>query len=90
MFVFTGVPSPDDSLTLDLHRLLLHMIVRNQVIVGTVNAGPDAFEAAVRDLGAFEARWRQALASIITARYPIEDFRDAIGGAGIKNVISIY
>lgn len=89
VFIFTGVPSTGDSLTLDLHRLLLHMIVRNQVIVGTVNAGPDAFKAAVRDLAAFEGRWPKALASIVTERYPIENFHEAIGGAGIKNVIAM-
>ncbi len=89
VFVFTGVPAPADPLALDLHRLLLHMIVRNQVIVGTVNAGPDAFEVAVRDLGAFHARWPGALESLITARYPIENFGDAIEGGGIKNVIAM-
>ncbi len=89
VFVFTGVPSSGQVLSLDLHRALLHMIMRNQVIVGTVNAGPDAFEAAVRDLSAFYAQWPPALASVITGRYPIEAFRDAINGAGIKNVIAI-
>jgi threonine dehydrogenase-like Zn-dependent dehydrogenase len=89
VFVFTGVPSIGDSLTLDVHRLLLHMIVRNQVVIGTVNAGPDAFEAAVRDLAIFNGRWPIPLASIVTARYPMEAFRDAIDGDGIKNVISL-
>jgi threonine dehydrogenase-like Zn-dependent dehydrogenase len=89
VFVFTGVPPSGDALALDLHRLVLHMIMRNQVILGTVNAGPDAFEAAVRDLAAFEARWPGALDSMITARYPIEAFRDAINGAGIKNAIQL-
>jgi threonine dehydrogenase-like Zn-dependent dehydrogenase len=89
VFVFTGVPPIDDPLTLDLHRLLLHMIVRNQVLVGTVNAGSDAFEAAVRDLSVFHSRWPAALASMITGRYPIEAFRDAIDAPGIKSVIAM-
>jgi threonine dehydrogenase-like Zn-dependent dehydrogenase len=89
VFLFTGVPSPAEALSLDLHRLLLRMIVRNQVIVGTVNAGPDAFQAAIRDLSVFHARWPAALASMLTGRYPIEAFRDAIGAGGIKNVIAM-
>jgi threonine dehydrogenase-like Zn-dependent dehydrogenase len=89
VFVFTGVPPLDDALTMDIHRLLRHIIVRNQVIVGTVNAGPDAFEAAVRDLSVFNERWPSALAWMITARYPIEAFREAIDGGGIKNVIAM-
>jgi len=65
------------------------MIMRNQVIVGTVNAGPDAFEAAIRDLAVFQRRWGQALDSMITGRYGIEDFQEAIEGGGIKNVIEM-
>ena len=89
IFVFTGVPSSGYPPALDIHRLLLHMVVRNQIIVGTVNAGPDAFEAAVRDLSAFNVRWPTPLASMITSRYPIEAFRDAIDDGGIKNVIAM-
>ena len=89
VYVFTGVPSPGERLSLDLHRLLAHMIMRNQVIAGTVNAGPDAFEAAIRDLSGFHSLWPQALASVITARYPLESFRDAIEAPGIKKVIEL-
>jgi threonine dehydrogenase-like Zn-dependent dehydrogenase len=89
VFVFTGVPSSEDPLMVDVHRWLLHMIVRNQVVVGTVNAGPDAFESAIRDLASFHARWPVALTSMITSRHPLEAYRDAIGGGGIKNVISL-
>jgi threonine dehydrogenase-like Zn-dependent dehydrogenase len=89
VFIFTGVPAADAALSLELHRLLLHMIVRNQVIVGTVNAGADAFDAAIRDLAVFHARWRDAVRSMITARFGIEDFRSAIEGSGIKNVIEM-
>ncbi len=87
VFVFTGVPPARENLTLDLHGLLFRMIVRNQVIVGTVNAGPDAFDAAIRDLATFHARWPRALASMISARYPLDAFRSAIHDAGIKNVL---
>ena len=87
VFVFTGVPPAHEDLAIDLHQLLFRMIVRNQVVLGTVNAGPDAFEAAIRDLGAFHERWPQALAAMISARYPLTAFHDAIHDAGIKNVL---
>ena len=87
VFVFTGVPPLSEQLSLDLHQLLLRMIIKNQVIVGTVNAGPDAFEAAIRDLAGFHARWPRALASLISARYPLPAFREAIHDPGIKNVL---
>ena len=88
VFVFTGVPEPAETLHLDLHRFLVQLILKNQVVMGTVNAGADAFEAAIRDLAAFHARWPRALGSLITGRFPIEGYHDAIfGAAGIKNVI---
>jgi threonine dehydrogenase-like Zn-dependent dehydrogenase len=89
VFVITGVPRAEAALSLDLHRLLLHMVVRNQLLVGTVNAGPDAFEDAIRDLAAFHSRWPDALASMITGRYPIEAFQEAIHAGGIKNLIEL-
>jgi threonine dehydrogenase-like Zn-dependent dehydrogenase len=87
VFLFTGVPPVNENLTLDLHQLLFRMIVRNQAIVGTVNAGPDAFAAAIRDLGEFHRCWPGAVRSLITAKYPIHSFREAIHDPGIKNVI---
>jgi len=90
VFLFTGIPRMVDGLRLDLHHLLERMVLRNQVVMGTVNAGADAFEAAVRDLAAFERQWPQALRALITCRYPIEGFREAIDSPGaIKNVIEM-
>ena len=56
-----------------------------------VNAGPLAFDNAVRDLGVFNKRWPQALRAMITGHYPLEAFHDPVMGTagGIKNVISI-
>ena len=91
VFILTGVPRGIEGLTLDPYQLSLHLVLRNQVILGTVNAGPDAFAAAIRDLGAFERRWPQPLRSLITARYPLEQFREPVSGAagGIKSVVVV-
>ena len=59
-------------------RLLRNLVLKNQVILGTVNAGREAFEAAIRDLGVFYQRWPDAVRSLITGRYPIEEFREPI------------
>jgi threonine dehydrogenase-like Zn-dependent dehydrogenase len=89
VFVFTGVPG--DPVNLNVPRLVLNLVIRNQVVLGTVNAGPDDFQAACRNLSVFARRWPKALESIITARYPIEAFHDPVTGAagGIKNVIAM-
>jgi hypothetical protein len=58
--------------------------------IGTVNAGPEAFAAALRDLGLFRQRWPAAVRALIAGRYPPEQAPDLILGrpAGIKSVIA--
>jgi threonine dehydrogenase-like Zn-dependent dehydrogenase len=88
VFVCTGVPKHGDPISLDTDLLMRNMVLKNQVILGTVNAGRDAFEAAIRDLQIFNRRWPQALRALITGRYPIEAFREPIfAKSGIKNII---
>jgi threonine dehydrogenase-like Zn-dependent dehydrogenase len=92
VFVFTGVPGRKAPVPVDTDFLMRNLVLRNQVAFGTVNAGRDAFEAAIRDLGIFHERWPQAVKSLITSRVPVEEHRDLLLGkvGGIKNVVKLY
>jgi hypothetical protein len=59
----------------DTDGLMRNVVLKNQIVLGTVNAGRDAFEAAIR--------------ALITGRHPLEAYRELLLGApsGIKNVI---
>ena len=88
VYCFTGVPRHGEPVSIDAHSVLFNLVLKNQVILGTVNSGKDAFEAAIRDLGLFYARWPDAVSSLITGRYPIEEFREPVfDRSGIKNII---
>jgi glucose 1-dehydrogenase len=88
LFCFTGVPRHGQPISLHLDRLLYNLVLKNQAILGAVNAGPDTFEAAIRDLGVFYKRWPRAVRSLITGRYRLEEFRDPIlQPSGIKNIV---
>ncbi len=88
VFCFTGVPRHGQPISIDTDKLMYNLVLKNQVILGTVNAGQDAFEAAIGDLGVFYQRWPEAVRSLITGRYPIEAFREPIfERSGIKNII---
>jgi len=91
VFVFTGVPGRKAPVAVDTDLLMRNLVLRNQVVFGTVNAGRDAFEAAIRDLEVFHTRWPQTVNSLITSRVPIEEYRDLLLGkaGGIKNVIKL-
>ncbi len=91
IFIFTGVPGRKGPVEVDTDLMMRNLVLKNQVIFGTVNAGRDAFEASIRDLAVFAKRWPEAVRSLITGRYPMEAHRDLLTGAasGIKNVIKL-
>ncbi len=91
VFVFTGIPPHKPAIPVAADSLMRDMVLKNQVIVGTVNADRPAFENAIRDLGIFKKRWPKALDSVISGRFPMEAYRELLLGkaTGIKNVISI-
>lgn len=89
VFVFTGVPGRKAPITLDADRWMRDLVLKNQVVFGTVNAGRDAFEAAIRDVAHFRSAWPDAIDRLVTGRFAPEAHRDLLLGksAGIKNVI---
>jgi len=86
--VLTGVPALT-SVSVDVARIMRNVVLKNQAVVGTVNAGRDAFEAAIRDLEVFQKRWPDALRGLITGRFKLDDYRRLLleKPAGIKNVL---
>jgi len=90
IFVLTGVPGLQAFVEADPARLMREMVLKNQVLLGTVNAGADAFASALRDLDLFRRSWPAVVSTLIAGRYPPEQAPDLILGrpAGIKSVIA--
>jgi len=90
VFVLTGVPGLQAFIESDPARLMRDMVLKNQILLGTVNAGTDAFAAALRDLDVFRRRWPAAVGTLIAGRYPPHQAPDLILGrpTGIKSVIT--
>jgi threonine dehydrogenase-like Zn-dependent dehydrogenase len=91
VYAFTGVPRARTLERFDTENIVANLVLKNQAILGIVNAGGQAFKYAIRDLGSFYQRWPRAVGSLITGRFPMEGFRDPVMGltGGIKNVIRI-
>ena len=89
IFVFTGVPGRKAPIAVDTDRIMRQLVLKNQVVFGTVNANREAFESAIHDLGIFMKRWPNAVRQLITGRYPLESYRDLLLGkpGGIKNLV---
>jgi glucose 1-dehydrogenase len=91
IFIFTGVPGRKGPIEIDADLMMRNLVLKNQVVFGTVNAGRDSFENSIRDIGTFRTRWPDAVRSLITGRFPMEEYRDLLLGraGGIKNVIKL-
>jgi glucose 1-dehydrogenase len=89
VFVFTGVPGRKGPLTFDADAVMRRLVLGNQVALGTVNAGRDAYEQAIVDLGRFRALWPGAVEGLITARHPVDDAPGLLRDrpAGIKHAV---
>ena len=90
IFVLTGVPGLQAFIEANPARTMRDMVLKNQVLLGTVNAGTDAFASALRNLGLFRRRWPEAMQTLIAGRYPPEQAAELILGrtTGIKTVIA--
>ena len=90
VFILTGVPGRKGPIEMDADLIMRNLVLNNQLVYGTVNAGPDAFQAGVTDLVAFHRRWPEQLAQLITARHPAENAPGLLlrPPPGIKQVVS--
>jgi threonine dehydrogenase-like Zn-dependent dehydrogenase len=89
VFILTGVPGSQEE-ELDEGELMKQLVMKNQVVLGTVNAAAEDFEAAVKDLEGFGKKWPGGLERIITARHPPEAYAEVVLGdksSAIKDVI---
>lgn len=90
VFVFTGVPGRKHRIEIPGDALMRNLVLRNQTVLGTVNAGREDFASAVRDLAGFRAAWPGALEAVITGRHSMERFCErACGQEGIKEAITV-
>ena len=91
VYVFTGVPGRKHPFEIDGATIMRNLVLKNQVVFGTVNAGPEAFQSAIDRLGRFMQAWPDAVRSLITRRWPLAevDRRLTEPGPGIKHVACI-
>jgi threonine dehydrogenase-like Zn-dependent dehydrogenase len=90
-FILTGVPALKGPKAVDADLIMRNQVLKNQVVIGTVNAGKQSFTDAIADLGQFYQRWPGAVGSLITHRFAIDDVKEPLSGSvgGIKSILKI-
>jgi threonine dehydrogenase-like Zn-dependent dehydrogenase len=79
VLVLSSVTGGQRTLTVPADRINLEFVLGNKVMVGTVNANREYFEAGVRDMALAEAQYRGWLSRLLT--HPVqglENFRELI------------
>jgi threonine dehydrogenase-like Zn-dependent dehydrogenase len=91
IYVLTGVPSLGASHNLDTDLIMRRLVLENQLVFGSVNAGRGDYESAVKDLQEFLRRWPEQLKSLIASRIPLAQAPEALKERlpGIKNTIRV-
>src|SRR5262249_13590699 len=72
VFIFSGVPGKGKPFEIDLDDIMREIVLKNQVLFGTVNASRGAFQASVRQLEQFMALFPDAVRGLITERVPLD------------------
>jgi glucose 1-dehydrogenase len=62
------------------------LVLRNQVLVGSVNASRDHFQLAVNDLVQAKTRWHDHVADLITQRHNYTEFENAFQHHGSDEI----
>src|SRR5262249_14709434 len=90
VFIFSGVPGGPKPIEMDLDTIMRNIVLKNQVLFGTVNASRASFEASVRHLEQFMGLFPDAVRGLITRRAPLADAPDLLRrSGGIKQVVKL-
>jgi len=90
LFVFTGIPELGAPKEIDADRIMRNVVLKNQRILGTVNAGRVGWEDALRDLEQAMFLFPDAVRAIITERRSIDDVPSLLRAkSGIKQVVQL-
>lgn len=78
IYVMTGIPTGDRPVCILGAEIMQQIVLSNQVIVGSVNAGAEHFEMGIRDLEKAHNRFQKAIEGMITRKIHYKDFMQAL------------
>lgn len=89
--IWTSVTGGGRSAQLPIDEINRDVVLRNVLLLGTVNANAVDFRSGIADLAAAEERWPGFLASLITRRLPLAEAASGLrhDPAQIKTVVEV-
>jgi glucose 1-dehydrogenase len=91
IYIFSGVPGGrGQPIEMNLDGIMRNLVLRNQVLLGTVNASRAAFDGSIRQLEQFMTLFPDAVRRLITQRVRLEDACELLRTpGGIKQVVTM-
>lgn len=77
MYVLTGIPSGERPVSIQGSVLMRNLVLKNQVMLGSVNAAKKHYEEAVSELVKLKAKFGASIEKLITERVKYTDFTRA-------------
>lgn len=78
IYVMTGIPGDDRPVCFEGAEVMKQMVMKNQMILGSVNASTRHFDLAIQDLERASEQYGDLLSQMITSRISYSAFMDAI------------
>jgi threonine dehydrogenase-like Zn-dependent dehydrogenase len=90
VLALTGVPSEAATAELNAGRALRNLVLRNEVVFGTVNAGRRDYLSAIQHLEQFMVLFPESVSKLITHRVPLDEVPQTLmHKSGIKSVVEM-
>ncbi len=91
VFVFTGVPGRKHPVEIETGTIMRNLVLKNQVLFGTVNADAKAFDSAVGRLSRCVHKWPDVVRSLVSRCWSLENAPKLLTKyvPGIKHVVSV-
>jgi threonine dehydrogenase-like Zn-dependent dehydrogenase len=86
VYVLTGIPGGERPVNVAGSDLLRRLVLKNQVMLGSVNAARDHYQTAVNDLGQARLLWGDHISRLITTRHAYADFNTALQVHGADEI----
>jgi threonine dehydrogenase-like Zn-dependent dehydrogenase len=89
VFVLTGIPTGHRPIQVNGADLMQKLVLRNQVMVGSVNASEAHFARAVADLHEGAKRWPDVVNKLISSKVPVSDIEKVLENHPVDEIKTV-
>lgn len=91
IYILTGIPDGSRPVCVLGAELMQQIVLKNQILLGSVNASIKHYELALEDIEKSMGKWKGAIEKVITTIHPYQEFKEALHhhkSSEIKTVLS--